>query len=376
MTSPGSVGLVETHSARLFDDGFATRSGTTLPFVDVAYETYGRLNAQRSNAIYICHALTGDAHAAGFHEGDSRPGWWDNLIGPGRAIDTNQWFVVCSNMLGGCQGTTGPASINPATGEPYGLDFPLLDMGDFVEVHRGLARHLGIAKFAAVVGGSLGGMQVLQWALDHPEDLSRAMIFAASSRLTAQNIAFSAVGRQAIMRDPHFHDGAFLSRGSAPDLGLSVARMLAHITYLSEEAFQEKFGRNAQRGELSPNFGIDFAVESYLEYQGERFLSRFDALSYLYLTRVMDYFDAFADPSALDRLVADPVKFLLISFTSDWRFSTAHTRRIVRHLEGARIPTSFREIESTWGHDSFLLELPDYHATVRAFLDRAAEETS
>nr|WP_255362898.1 homoserine O-acetyltransferase [Tessaracoccus sp. ZS01] len=368
--------MVETHSARLFDDGFATRSGTTLPFVDVAYETYGRLNAQRSNAIYICHALTGDAHAAGFHEGDSRPGWWDNLIGPGRAIDTNQWFVVCSNMLGGCQGTTGPASINPATGEPYGLDFPLLDMGDFVEVHRGLARHLGIAKFAAVVGGSLGGMQVLQWALDHPEDLSRAMIFAASSRLTAQNIAFSAVGRQAIMRDPHFHDGAFLSRGSAPDLGLSVARMLAHITYLSEEAFQEKFGRNAQRGELSPNFGIDFAVESYLEYQGERFLSRFDALSYLYLTRVMDYFDAFADPSALDRLVADPVKFLLISFTSDWRFSTAHTRRIVRHLEGARIPTSFREIESTWGHDSFLLELPDYHATVRAFLDRAAEETS
>ncbi|MBB1484666.1 homoserine O-acetyltransferase [Tessaracoccus sp. MC1865] len=376
MTSPGSVGLVETHSARLFDDGFATRSGTTLPFVDVAYETYGRLNAQRSNAIYICHALTGDAHAAGFHEGDSRPGWWDNLIGSGRAIDTDQWFVVCSNMLGGCQGTTGPASINPATGEPYGLDFPLLDMGDFVEVHRGLARHLGIAKFAAVVGGSLGGMQVLQWALDHPEDLSRAMIFAASSRLTAQNIAFSAVGRQAIMRDPHFHDGAFLSRGSAPDIGLSVARMLAHITYLSEEAFQEKFGRNAQRGELSPNFGIDFAVESYLEYQGERFLSRFDALSYLYLTRVMDYFDAFADPSALDRLVADPVKFLLISFTSDWRFSTAHTRRIVRHLEGARIPTSFREIESTWGHDSFLLELPDYHATVRAFLDRAAEETS
>ncbi|MBB1509236.1 homoserine O-acetyltransferase [Tessaracoccus sp. MC1756] len=376
MTSPRSVGLVETHSARLFDDGFATRSGTTLPFVDVAYETYGKLNAQRSNAIYICHALTGDAHAAGFHEGDSRPGWWDNLIGPGRAIDTDQWFVVCSNMLGGCQGTTGPASINPATGEPYGLDFPLLDMGDFVAVHRGLARHLGIEKFAAVVGGSLGGMQVLQWALDHPQDLSRAMIFAASSRLTAQNIAFSAVGRQAIMRDPHFHDGAFLSRGSAPDIGLSVARMLAHITYLSEEAFQEKFGRNAQRGELSPNFGIDFAVESYLEYQGERFLSRFDALSYLYLTRVMDYFDAFSDPSALDRLVADPVKFLLISFTSDWRFSTAHTRRIVRHLEGARIPTSFREIESTWGHDSFLLELPDYHATVRAFLDRAAEETA
>ncbi|WP_040284305.1 homoserine O-acetyltransferase MetX [Tessaracoccus massiliensis] len=374
MTTPGSVGVVETITARIFDDGFTTRSGTTLPVVDVAYETYGSLNAQRSNAIYICHALTGDAHAAGMHPGDDRPGWWDNIIGPGKAIDTNRWFVVCSNILGGCQGTTGPASINPGTGEPYGVDFPLLDMTDFVAVHRGLAAHLGIERFAAVIGGSLGGMQVLQWALDHPEDMGRAMIFAASSRLTAQNIAFSAVGRQAIMRDSGFNDGKFLSRGTAPRKGLSVARMLAHITYLSEEAFQEKFGRSAQRGELTPNFGIDFAVESYLEYQGERFLSRFDALSYLYLTRVMDYFDPFEDPASLNRLIAEPVRFLLVSFTSDWRFSTEHTRRIVRHLEGAGLPTSFREIRSTWGHDSFLLELPDYHATVRAYLERAAEE--
>ncbi|MDO5677090.1 MAG: homoserine O-acetyltransferase [Propionibacteriaceae bacterium] len=358
----------------MFDDGLTTRSGTVLPVVEVAYETYGTLNEARSNAIYICHALTGDAHAAGFHEGDDRPGWWENMIGPGKPIDTNQWFVVSSNILGGCQGTTGPSSMNPETGEPYGLDFPLLDMRDFVAVHRGLAAELGIERFAAVVGGSLGGMQVLQWAMDHPRDMGRALIFAASSRLTAQNIAFSAVGRQAIMRDSGFNEGKFLSRGTAPRKGLSVARMLAHITYLSEEAFQEKFGRNAQQGELSGNFGIDFAVESYLEYQGERFLSRFDALSYLYLTRVLDYFDPFAATDALDLLKADPVRFLLVSFTSDWRFSTEHSRRIVRHLEGARIPTSFREIESRWGHDSFLLDLPDYHATVRAYLDRAAEE--
>ena len=371
-----SVGVVETLSVAVFDATrpLVLRSGATLPHVDVAYETYGTLNADRSNAVYICHALTGDAHAAGLHEGDTRPGWWDSMIGPGKPIDTDVWFVVCSNLLGGCQGTTGPSSINPATGEPYGLDFPLLDMADFVEVHRGLARHLGIDRFAAVVGGSLGGMQVLQWAISHPEEVGRALIFAASSRLTAQNIAFSAVGRQAIMRDSHFMDGRFLTAGTAPRRGLSVARMMAHITYLSETGFEEKFGRTAQRGKLAKNFGVDFAVESYLEHQGERFLSRFDALSYLYLTRVMDYFDPFADEHALAALIDDPVRFLIVSFDTDWRFSTAHSRRIVRHLEGARLPTSFREIRSPWGHDSFLLDVADYHASVRAYLDRAAEE--
>jgi len=371
-----SVGVVETLSVAVFDATrpLVLRSGATLPHVDVAYETYGTLNADRSNAVYICHALTGDAHAAGLHEGDTRPGWWDSMIGPGKPIDTDVWFVVCSNLLGGCQGTTGPSSINPATGEPYGLDFPLLDMADFVEVHRGLARHLGIDRFAAVVGGSLGGMQVLQWAISHPEEVGRALIFAASSRLTAQNIAFSAVGRQAIMRDSHFMDGRFLTAGTAPRRGLSVARMMAHITYLSETGFEEKFGRTAQRGKLAKNFGVDFAVESYLEHQGERFLSRFDALSYLYLTRVMDYFDPFADEHALAALIDDPVRFLIVSFDTDWRFSTAHSRRIVRHLEGARLPTSFREIRSPWGHDSFLLDVADYHASVRAYLERAAEE--
>ena len=371
-----SVGVVETRSAPVFDAAhpLILRSGASLAPVDVAYETYGTLNKERTNAVYICHALTGDAHVAGYHEGDSRPGWWDTMIGPGKPIDTRVWFVVCSNLLGGCQGTTGPSSPNPATGEPYGLDFPLLDMADFVEVHRGLARHLGIERFAAVVGGSLGGMQVLQWAISHPREVGRALIFAASSRLTAQNIAFSAVGRQAIMRDSHFMDGKFLTAGTAPRRGLSVARMMAHITYLSEAAFEEKFGRSAQRGELAKNFGVDFAVESYLEHQGERFLSRFDALSYLYLTREMDYFDTFSDPHALAALNDDPVRFLIVSFDTDWRFSTEHSRRIVRHLEGARLPTSFREIRSPWGHDSFLLDVPDYHASVRAYLERAAED--
>lgn len=373
-----SVGLVTTRTARVFDDAhpLTLRSGATLGQVDVAYETYGTLNHARDNAVFICHALTGDAHAAGFHDGDTKPGWWDTIIGPGKPIDTGTWYVVCANLLGGCQGTTGPSSTNPTTGEPYGLDFPLLDMGDFVEVHRALGRRLGIDRFAAVVGGSLGGMQALQWAIDHPSEVGRAIIIAASSRLTAQNIAFSAVGRQAIMRDGDFREGRFLTEGTAPRRGLAVARMMAHITYLSETGFEEKFGRSAQRGELTKNFGVDFAIESYLEHQGERFLSRFDALSYLYLTRVMDYFDPFADPQALDALLDDPVRFLVLSFDTDWRFSTEHSRRIVRHLEGARLPTSFREIHSAWGHDSFLLDIPDYHATVRAFLERAAEDLS
>lgn len=363
--------MVTTQNVRLFDARHPLHlsSGGTLESVDVAYETYGTLNAARDNAIYICHALTGDAHAAGWHPGDKRPGWWDNLIGPGRALDTDRWFIVCSNLLGGCQGTTGPSSTNPATGQAYGLDFPLLQMSDFVTVHLALAAHLGVERFHAVVGGSLGGMQALQWALQAPHTLDRAVVIAASSRLTAQNIAFSAVGRQAIMRDEFFHGGQFAREGTNPDVGLAIARMMAHITYLSEEAFQEKFGRNPQSAEASPGFGIDFAVESYLDHQGEAFLSRFDALSYLYLTRVMDYFDPFADPAALAGLLADPVDFLVVSFDSDWRFSTEHSRRIVRVLEQAGLPVSFRDIASTWGHDSFLLEVPTYHPTIAAFID-------
>ncbi|MDO5082004.1 homoserine O-acetyltransferase [Arachnia propionica] len=366
--------VAETIRLHTPDDPLVLASGARLAEVDVSYETYGTLNTTRSNAVFVCHALTGDAHAAGPREGDRRPGWWDNLIGPGKPVDTDRWFVVCANILGGCRGTTGPSSVDPGTGSAYGLDFPLLTMSDFVSVHRGLGRHLGIEKWAVLLGGSLGGMQVLQWTLSHPQEVDNAVIIAASSRLTAENIAFSAVGRQAIMRDPEFREGRFASLGTSPHRGLSVARMMAHITYLSEEAFSEKFGRAAQAGRLDPGFGVDFAVESYLEHQGEAFLTRFDALSYLYLTRVMDYFDPFAATDALEALRADPVKFLVMSFDSDWRFSTSQSRRIVAHLEQAGLPTSFREIHSPWGHDSFLLEIPAYHATIRAFLDRAFEE--
>ncbi len=364
------LGIVETRSVRLFDPAnpLQLRSGERLDEVVVSYETYGTLNPEASNAVYICHALTGDAHAAGWHPGDRRPGWWNTMIGPGKAIDTNRWFVIASNLLGGCRGTTGPSSLNPRTGRAWGLDFPLLDMADFVTVHRALAAHLGIGRLHAVVGGSLGGMQVLQWALDHPDELGNAVVIASSSRLTAQNIAFSAVGRQAIMRDENFFGGRFSEAGANPDVGLAIARMMAHITYTSEEGFQEKFGRNPQGQAPTPGFGVDFAVEGYLTHQGESFLARFDALSYLYLTRVMDYFDPFATDDWLIGLRTDPVRFLVISFDSDWRFSTDHSRRIVRHLERAELPVTFRELRCPWGHDSFLLEVPDYLMTVRTFL--------
>lgn len=368
VTNSGSAQASSCETVTLFtpDAPLTLASGATLAEVSVAYETYGELNEDASNAIYICHALTGDAHAAGVDD-QGKVGWWDTMIGPGKPIDTERWFVVCSNLLGGCTGTTGPSSTNPATGHRYGLDFPLLDMADFVTVHLALGRRLGIDHWAAVVGGSLGGMQALEWSLRHPDTLDRAVVIAASSRLTAQNIGFSAVGRQAIMRDQHFAGGQFPT-DQGPDTGLAIARMMAHITYLSEDAFDQKFGRSPQAPGNPRGFGVDFAVESYLEHQGAKFLTRFDALSYLYLTRVMDYFDPFARPDALAAVQADPVRFLVVSFDSDWRFSTAHSRRIVRTLEHASLPVSFREVHSVWGHDSFLLHNDVYHDTVDAFL--------
>lgn len=375
MTSDtASVGLVTPQTVRLFteESPLVLAGGGTLGPVDVTFETYGTLSEPRDNAVMICHALTGDAHAAGLHEGATRPGWWDNLIGPGKPLDTNRVFVISANLLGGCQGTTGPSSINPATGEIYALDFPLLAVSDFVTVHRALLAHLGITRLLAAVGGSLGGMQVLEWALSHPDDLANAVIIAASSRLTAQNIAFSAVARRAIMDDPDFHDGRYAAAGVTPQGGLRTARMMAHITYLSEEALTEKFGREAHEGG-GPGFGIDFAVESYLDYQGRVFLKRFDALSYLYLSRVMDYFDPFGDPTRLAPST-HPLRYLVMSFDTDWRFSTAHSRRIVRRLEQAGRHVTFRDLRSAWGHDSFLLPIPAYHDTIRAFMRRALEE--
>jgi len=378
-TPARSLGLVETQRVVLFteDNPLVLDSGETLAPVEVAYETYGERTASDDNVVVICHALTGDANAAGHHGDPTHPGWWDTLIGPGKPVDTERLFVVSSNLLGGCQGTTGPSSINPATGTPYGLQFPLFTVSDLVKVQRALLAHLGITHILAAVGGSLGGMQVLQWALDYPDEVEHGIVVCATARLSAQNIAFSAVARAAIMNDPDFADGNYYATGKGPDHGLSVARMMAHITYLSEESMRQKFGRRIQdREEPRFDLGVDFQVESYLQHQGKVFLDRFDANSYLYLTRVMDYFDLFADPEDVrTRLAEVKTKFLVLSFDTDWRFDTSHSRGIVRTLTAHRVPVTFREISSPHGHDSFLLEVPEYHKTVAAYLDRALEET-
>ena len=373
-----SLGLVETQRVVLFteDDPLVLDSGEILFPVEVAYETYGERTAGDGNVVVICHALTGDANAAGHHGDPDRPGWWDTLIGPGKPVDTDRLFVISSNLLGGCQGTTGPSSIDPATGAPYGLRFPIFTVADLVKVQRRLLQHLGIQRVLAAIGGSLGGMQVLQWALDHPDELDNGIVVCATSRLSAQNIAFSAVARAAIMNDPDFADGDYYATGKGPDHGLSVARMMAHITYLSEESMRQKFGRRIQdREEPRFDLGVDFQVESYLQHQGKAFLDRFDANSYLYLTRVMDYFDPFADAERVrEQLAHVRTKFLVLAFDTDWRFDTSHSRGIVRTLTAHRVPVTFREISSPHGHDSFLLEVPEYHRTVAAYLDRALEE--
>lgn len=376
----GSVGLVETQRVVLFDedDPLVLDSGARLAPVEVAYETYGELDPGRANAVFVCHALTGDAHAAGHHGDPSRPGWWDNLIGPGKPLDTDRYFVVCANLLGGCQGTTGPSSIDPRTGKPYGLRFPLFTVADLVRVHRALIQHLGIRRLLAAIGGSLGGMQALQWALDASDEIHSAIPICASARLSAQNIAFSAVAREAIMRDPSFQGGDYYETGRRPDIGLAVARMMAHITYLSEVGMGEKFGRRIQDAD-EPRFGleVDFQVESYLQHQGESFLERFDANSYLYLSRVMDYFDPFPDREEARRRLADVrTRFLVLSFDTDWRFDTAHSKEIVRPLLASDVPVTFREIPSPHGHDSFLLEVPEYHRTIATFLRQAYEDVT
>lgn len=343
------------------DDPLILEHGGRLDHVEVAYETWGELSPQRDNVVFVCHALTGDAHAAG--EG----GWWANLIGPGRAIDTDRYYVICPNLLGGCRGTTGPSSTNPATGRAWGMSFPLLTMRDLVAVHRLLLAHLGIERLHAAVGGSLGGMQVLQWAIDDPTAIGHAVLVAASSQLTAQNIAFSAVARDAIMRDPDFQGGAYVGTGRRPDHGLAVARRMAHITYVSEESLQAKFGRD-RLGDGPPRHETDFQVEAYLDHQAEVFLARFDALSYLYLTRIMDYFDPFADPDAAARAGSAGTRFLVVSFDSDWRFPTAQSRRIHDVLSAAGTASRHVEIASPWGHDSFLLQPPGYHKLIRETL--------
>ncbi len=349
--------------------------GVELGPIEVAYQTYGRLNADRSNAILICHALTGDHYVADPHPITGKPGWWSELVGPGRVFDTDRYFLICSNVLGGCMGTTGPMEINPATGQPWGLGFPVITIGDMVQVQARLIDHLGIDRLFCVVGGSMGGMQVLEWAQSFPERVFSAIPIAAAARHSAQNIAFHEVGRQAIIADPDWCDGNYLLEGKRPHRGLAVARMAAHITYLSEPALHQKFGRNLQnRDTVAYGFDADFQVESYLRHQGSTFVDRFDANSYLYITRAMDYFDLAAENGGVlaNAFRGTRTRFCVVSFTSDWLFPTAESRAVVHALNAVAANVSFVEIKSDKGHDAFLLDEPEFHATLTGFLEGAA----
>ncbi len=344
------------------------------PF-QIAYETYGDLNADKSNAILICHALTGDQYVNSRNPVTGKPGWWDILVGPGRPVDTNRFFVICSNILGGCLGSTGPASINPKTGKPYGLDFPVITIRDMVDAQARLIDHLGIEQLFSVIGGSMGGMQVLQWAARYGSRCFSAVPIATAALHSSQNIAFHEVGRQAVMADPDWAGGNYHAHGRVPKNGLAVARMAAHITYLSEDALHQKFGRNLQnRQGRSFSFDADFQVESYLRYQGSTFVDRFDANSYLYITRAMDYFDLAGEHGGLlaNAFRGTKTRFCVVSFTSDWLYPTRESREIVHALNAVAANVSFVEIESNKGHDAFLLEEPEFFATIRGFINAAA----
>ncbi len=347
-------------------------SGARIDGLEVAWASYGALNADRSNAVLICHALTLDQHVAAVHPVTGKPGWWTRLIGPGKPLDPARHFILCANVVGGCQGTTGPGSINAATGRPWGLTFPVITIADMVRAQAMLVEAMGIETLQAVVGGSMGGMQVLQWAADYPERMFSAVCVASAARHSAQNIAFHEVGRQAIMADPEWRGGDYAHHGARPEKGLAVARMAAHITYLSETALQRKFGRELQRDGLSWGFDADFQVESYLRHQGASFVDRFDANSYLYITRAMDYFDLAATHGGVLAEAfrgAKHIRFCVLSFTSDWLYPTAESRHIVRALNAAGARASFVEIESDKGHDAFLLDEPVMDSALAGFLD-------
>ncbi|MCX7073135.1 MAG: homoserine O-acetyltransferase [Gammaproteobacteria bacterium] len=355
--------------------------GRVLPGFELMVETYGTLNVARSNAVLICHALSGDHHAAGYHAADDRkPGWWDSAIGPGKPIDTTKFFVVCLNNLGGCRGSTGPTTINPETGALWGPDFPIVTVRDWVASQALLADHLGIDVWAAVIGGSLGGMQVMQWTIDCPNRVRHALVIAAAPRISAQNIAFNEIARQAILSDPDFHGGRYIEAGVRPERGLKLARMLGHITYLSDTAMRARFGRMLRDGDGQYNFNYDveFEVESYLRHQGNSFVDRFDGNTYLLMTKALDYFDPareYGDDLAGAFRTAT-ARFLVISFSVDWRFSPARSREIVNALIAAGRDVSYAMIDSQLGHDDFLMPIPQYHAVLRNYLDRVAAESA
>lgn len=366
-----NIGIIKTEYFEL-NKTLELESGKSLSKVTVAYETYGKLNEKGDNAILICHALTGDAHAAGKNnEDDKKPGWWDTMIGPNKAFDTNKFFVICSNVLGGCKGTTGPSSINPETGKEYGHSFPVITVEDMVKVQYELINHLGVKKLTAV-GGSMGGMQAIEWSIRYPELVKSVIIIAAAARLSAQGIAFNAVGRNAILSDPDFNNGDYYDK-KHPETGLSIARMIGHITYLSEKSMHKKFGRNFKDKPIF-DFGVDFEVESYLDHQGRIFVDRFDANSYLYITKAVDYYDPISKYGSLENAFSNTnAKFLVISFTTDWLFSTAQAKEIVNALIKKDKNVSFIEIESPCGHDAFLLEFDKQTRIVKAFLTENEE---
>ena len=370
----GSVGIVEAQRAH-FDAPLELRSGAVVPAFDLVYETYGTLNAAKSNAILVCHALSGHHHVAGLYEGQPKSlGWWDSIVGPGRPLDTDRFFIVGVNNLGGCHGSSGPCSLNPVSGQLWGANFPMVTVQDWVKAQARLADHLGIDSWAVVIGGSLGGMQALQWTIDLPQRVRHALVIAAAPKLTAQNIAFNDVARQAILTDPDFHGGHFYQHQTAPRRGLRLARMLGHITYLSDDQMGEKFGRVMRNDSGDYNFGyeVEFEIESYLRAQGDKFAGFFDANTYLLMTKALDYFDpaqAHGDDLAA-ALKPAQAGFLVVSFTTDWRFAPSRSREIVNALLKNDQNVSYAEITSNYGHDSFLLAIPHYHAILSAYLER------
>ncbi|STY79878.1 homoserine O-acetyltransferase [Moraxella catarrhalis] len=374
---PSSVGIVQPQTL-IFDEPLTLECQQVLPAFELVIETYGTLNTDKSNAILICHALSGSHHAAGYHSADdTKAGWWDNLIGNGKAIDTSKFFVVCLNNIGSCHGSTGPTTINPKTEKIYGADFPLITIKDWVKTQVMLSDRLGIKKWHAIVGGSMGGMQALQWSVDYPDRLSRCVIIASTPKLSAQNIAFNEVARQSILSDPEFHDGWYLEHGTYPRRGLILARMVGHITYITEDAMKAKFGRDLKSGRFMYGYDVEFQVESYLRYQGERFSQNFDANTYLLMTKALDYFDptrgyapdGLSDEDALKlTLSRTRCQFLVISFTTDWRFSPERSVELVDALMANAKPVSFVNVDAPHGHDSFLFDIPRYRDALKGFL--------
>ncbi|MEE2722298.1 MAG: homoserine O-acetyltransferase [Pseudomonadota bacterium] len=372
----GSADTPGFHVELAADRPMALDSGESIGPFTTAYTTCGTLNSDKSNAILVCHALTGDQYVLEQHPVTGKPGWWELMVGPGKSLDTDRYFIICVNVLGGCMGSTGPRDINPETGRPWGLDFPVITIGDMVRAQALLLDHLGIEKLFCVIGGSMGAMQVLEWAARYPDRVFSAIPIAGAARHSAQNIAFHEVGRQAIMADPDWRRGNYLQEQTNPKAGLSVARMAAHITYLSETALHRKFGRRLQgREEISFGFDADFQVESYLRHQGSTFVERFDANSYLYITRAMDYFDLAAEHDGVLAAAFEntSVRFCVISFNSDWLFPTDESREVVRALNAVAANVSFVEIDTDKGHDAFLLDEREFHRTVSGFLEGAAD---